>query len=317
MILSLKPRKDLRYNHLSNLLIITLSLLFIFSILTLSSCSSLNKDDTTDNSSSPSPEVKKGNIYYSQGTQALIEKNYTKALKFLLEAHKLNPKDSNINNNLGMTYFFKGKNELALQHIQKSIELDPKNSDARCNLASMYVTMKKYQLAEKEYQTVSRDLTYQHQYRVLYNLGIIKLRSGLFEEAKKYFEMSLKENEEYCPANYALGELAYDSKNLKEAYNYFYASSKGLCYNEPAPHYYQAKILAQSQKYLRAKEKFIDITTRFPKSEFAELSKKELKSLNSRLSLQDYNEIIPPKSESEKESKNENESNSTYDVQNF
>ena len=59
------------------------------------------------NGNKESAREKKTKLYYGQGTEMLVKKEYSKALEYLLEAQKLDPKDSEIQNNLGMAYFSK------------------------------------------------------------------------------------------------------------------------------------------------------------------------------------------------------------------
>ena len=79
----------------------------------------------------------KTKLYYGQGTEMLVKKEYSKALEYLLEAQKLDPKDSEIQNNLGMAYFSKKRSEKGKISFIKAVELDPKNSNARNNYASI------------------------------------------------------------------------------------------------------------------------------------------------------------------------------------
>ena len=93
-------------------------------------CSNLKKPS--------SPDKKKAQLYFDQGTAELVNKRYTQALEYLLKAQELNPDDTRIFNNLGMSYYFKGKREKALTYLKRSVELDKRNSDARNNLAGIF-----------------------------------------------------------------------------------------------------------------------------------------------------------------------------------
>ena len=165
----------------------TLIILLLMSLLTLFSCSSNSKDKLSE-------EEKKARIYFSYGTNALISKDYTTALDNFLKCAKINDQDSLLQNNLGMTYYFKGRNDLAIDHLEKAIDLDPKNSDARNNLASIYYTQKKYTEAKEQFNLVLANLVYKHQYRTQYNLGLIAIKENEFELAKVHFGKSIDLN---------------------------------------------------------------------------------------------------------------------------
>lgn len=246
---------------------------FLFLCL-LFSCSSTNRPKTPE-----TPEEKRAEIYFGHGTSNLINQDYTSALKNLLLALELSPKDTRIHNNLGMAYFFKKQHHLGLKHLKKSLSLDEKNSDARNNLASVYFSLGDYAKAEEEYLIVSKDLVYEQQFRVFYNLGLIKLKNGFPREAAEYFEESVKNNETYCPSHYKLGEMHFQSRNYALAYEKFYAASKGSCIEEPAPQYYQAVSLLKMNKLPEAKMKFEEVYNRFQGSDYAESAHKRLMQL--------------------------------------
>ncbi|MCY4524401.1 MAG: hypothetical protein OXB84_06655, partial [Halobacteriovoraceae bacterium] len=65
----------------------------------------------------------KADLFYSHGTQKLVAKEYTEALDYLIKANAISPWDSRINNNLGMAYFFKKKNNKAMTHLKKALEI--------------------------------------------------------------------------------------------------------------------------------------------------------------------------------------------------
>ncbi len=73
--------------------------LLVLNILVLTACSSKKADIKS----------KQAELYFGAGTQSLMDQQYTEALKNLLEANKLDPENSDILNNLGMAYFFKGE----------------------------------------------------------------------------------------------------------------------------------------------------------------------------------------------------------------
>ena len=155
----------------------TKSFLFISLIISLNSCSYLSVKEK-------STRDKKTNLYFAQGTEMLVKKDYSRALEYLLEAQKLSPGDSEVHNNLGMAYFFKKRTEKAKQHLERSIELNPKNSDARNNYASILFREKNYQEAKKQYLAVKNDLIYPHQYRTNYNLALIEEVEGNQDKMK-------------------------------------------------------------------------------------------------------------------------------------
>lgn len=226
-------------------------------------------------------ENKKAGIYFAAGTQSLMQKQYTDALKNLLEANKLNPNNAEILNNLGMAYYFKGEMELAVRTLKTTLKIDKNNSDAKINLASIAFKQGRVSEAERLYKSVLEDLTYDKQARTLYNLGILELEGKQNTvSAENYFKKSIKEDDNYCPAYYHLGLLQYNRRQFNSALKNFKEASMGTCYEIPAPHYYQALTLIQLKRYQDARIKLDDIDTRFKKSVFAVKAREKVVELN-------------------------------------
>jgi Tfp pilus assembly protein PilF len=243
----------------------------------LSSCASqdVNKEKSV--------ELKKAELYYTQGTNELVQKKYQEALINLLKASEFDPKDSHIRNNLGMAYYFREKPELAIMELEKSIQLDPKNSDARVNLGSIYLEKNLLKEAKAQYEIVAQDLTYRNQFRNYYNLALLDLRTGDRKEAYENLEKSIKEKEDYCQAHFKLGELYMEEYKFTQALSSFQESSKGTCVTEPAPHYQQALALINLNRFEEARIKLKMLMEKHGKTRFYSLSQIQLKKISDEI----------------------------------
>lgn len=242
----------------SNIHFRTLCLL-VFSVLVLTSCASKESN----------LKQKQADLYFGAGTQSLIDRQYTDALKNLLEANKLNPNSSEILNNLGMAYYFKGERDIAVSHLKQALKINDENSDARINLASIYFKDKNYDEAEKIYKQVLRDLTYDKQARTHYNLGMLYLAKQDSVAAENYFKKSINEDDNYCPSYYQLGLIQYNRRQFNSSLKNFKEASMGACYENAGPHYYQALTMIELKRYDDARIKLDEIDTRFKKSVYA------------------------------------------------
>lgn len=255
---------------------------FIFGILTVLlavSCASNSKDELT-------PEQKKAEIYYNYGTNALTYQRYTESLKYLLNAYKLRPDDSRICNNLGMAYYFKGQTPLAIQSIKRSIELDPKNSDALNNLASIYYGEKKYDEALALYQRVASDLIYPHQYRTYGNMGLIYEAKGMNLAAIEHFKLSIKENPNFCPSYYNLGNISMKRSDYATAIKAFSEGIKGQCVDQGATHLALANAYIKNHQVNKAADVYRQYIELFPNSEYTTIAKEKLAALTPSLKQQ-------------------------------
>jgi len=243
----------------------------VLGLFILTSCASKEKD----------LKRKQAELYYGAGTQSLLEKQYTEALKNLMKANELHPDNAEILNNLGMAYYFKGEKDLALKSLMQALEVDKNNSDARTNLASIYFKDGKVETAEKLYKQVLKDLTYDKQARTYFNLGLLELQGKKNTvAAENYFKKSIKEDDNYCPAYFQLGLLQYQRRQYNTALNNFKEATMGTCVESGAPHYYQALSLIELRRFDEARMKLDEIDTRFKKSVHAVKARSKMIELN-------------------------------------
>ncbi len=226
-----------------------------------------------------SPEEKKADLYYAQGTSNLIKKKYTEALTHLLQANKLRPNNSQVKNNLAMAYYFKGQTKTAIDILNQSIELNPKNSDAKINLGSIYFQTNQLDLARGIYQEILKDLVYKYQFRTHYNLALIALKQNQPLVAQKHLYLSLKEKNDYCPALFQLGVIERDKGNDVASLRHFKESTKSTCVNDPRTHFEVAKTYLRLGKKSEAEMKLLSIIRSFPSTTFALTARKELRKL--------------------------------------
>ncbi len=251
----------------------------LFSALLLASCASNELVEKT-------VVQKKAEIYYGQGTNDLVKKNYSQALVNLLKARDFDRNDSQIRNNLGMAYYFREQPELAEKELLTAIKLDEKNTDAKVNLGTIYLEKNRLKEARALYEQSLQDLTYQNQFRNYFNLAILNLKEGDRKEAYELLFKSIKEKEDYCPAHFKLGEMYFEEYKFQQALSSFIESSKGTCVSEPAPHYQQALSLISLNRFEEARIKLKTLVEKFPKTPFHSLALNQLKKISEELKMQ-------------------------------
>lgn len=239
-------------------------------LLVIVSCSSASKQQNQD----------EADIFFNMGTTALMNRNYTVALTNLLTAAEKDPNRSDIHNNLGMAYYFKKQNQLALKHIQRALKLNAKNTDAKSNLASLHLDMKQFDLAKKYYKEVLSDLTYPKQHITYYNLGKVEYDQKNLSEAKKYFQLSVKENPNTCASQYYLGLIEFKTKHFKNAQNYFKDAYYGICYSNEYPLFYHGLSFEKNGEYDKAMGRYQELIDRFPRSTLLEKSRARIKTVS-------------------------------------
>ena len=98
--------------------------------------------------------------YRELGELLLNEKKYTSALKEFLKAEALNPDDYFLQNDLGLTYYYKGRPDLAIARFKKALALKDDYSPARNNLGNAYAEKREWDKAIELYKMVTEDLLY-------------------------------------------------------------------------------------------------------------------------------------------------------------
>lgn len=233
---------------------------YLLLILLLVSCSSTQKKEE-------SPQDKKAELHFDQGTKELVRGEYHNALKNLRISAKYKPQDAKTQNNLGMAYFYRKSPLNAIKHLEQAVKIDPKNQDARLNLGSVLMESGKFARAKVQFDTILKSLVYDQQYKTHYNLGILALKQNKLNEAIKNFKMSVEINENYCPSFYKLGVIYKRVKKQKEALSYFENGSKGVCYSLFDPTKEYILLLVKLGQFIKADLKINDAQERFSKVE--------------------------------------------------
>lgn len=156
---------------------------------------------------------------------------------------------------LGIGYLQQGATEGAKIPLKKALELDPSNADAHAALAlvfqiemepqladehflqaisqrsgdarllnnygSFLFEQKRYQDAFERYTQASQDTLYPERSRVFENLGSTSLMLNKREQAKGYFEKSLRLNSRQPRALLEMAILSYEDKQYVPARGYF------------------------------------------------------------------------------------------------
>ncbi len=230
-----------------------------------------------------SPQMKKADLLFGKGTNALMKGDFTSALRFLTSASKIDPKRSDIHNNLGMAYYFKKSKRNAFKHIKHAIKLDNKNTEAKSNLASIYLEAGRHKKAQRLYQATLEDLTYDKHFQTYYNLGVISLKQKKISKAIKYFNMSVSENEYSCNALYQLGILSLKRQDYTQAVSNFDQGTNGPCYTSEPNQYYLGLSYQKSGDNALATKTFNQFINKFPNSKYSPLAKKKLSSMGSNV----------------------------------
>lgn len=196
-------------------------------------------------------------LHLRLGTNALERGNYPDALKELLTAESLTPKDPIVQNNLGLAYFMREKYDQSEIHIRRAIEYAPSFTDAKNNLGRVLIEKKRYPEAKKYLFEVIEDLTYPMPGKAHINLGLALFGEQNYPEAKEHFVKAISYDRENCLAHNFYARTLLELKDHKKAAAAF-DKAEGFCLkqNFDEPIYFSAVNFFRMGEVYKAKLKF-------------------------------------------------------------
>ncbi len=208
------------------------------------------------------------------------KENYPLALKELLIAQDLSPRNALIQSNLGHVYFMRERYDLSEQHYKRAIALQPNFTDAKNNLARVYIETSQNRAAEELLKEVLTDLTYIDFPRANANYGILEFNRKKYKTAVSYFKRSLEKDRENCSTNVYLGRSYLE---LKENLLAVGQLEKSISFCQPIEvddaHYYSAIALFRNGQKDRAIFRFEELNKLFPDSKYQDRAQKMLNVL--------------------------------------
>lgn len=233
-------------------------LICIFLCGILTSCATSAKDE------------KRAELLLSSGTGYFLKGNYPAALRELLDAEKLDPKNPVIQNNLALVYLVRDRLELAEKHIRRALEISPKFADARNNLGRVLIEQGRIDEAIRELNIVLDDLTYGQPQKAYSNLGLAYFRKRNFTQARDKFAEAVKLQREDCLAQTYYGRSLFELGDFTNA-SITLDNAVELCKNaQPDEPQYFSGIsyykLGQTEKAVARMEEVIRV---YPKGKYA------------------------------------------------
>lgn len=225
-------------------------------------------------------DIQKASYYLEIGTNYLKQNNPRPALQALLSAEKLDPDNSVIQNNLGVTYFALGKYDLAYAHVKNAVRINSAYTDARNNLGGILIEVGKYSEAINELERCLGDLTYISPEKIHMNLGLAYFRSGNYTQALGHLKKTLELRREHCQAmtyygrtNYELKEYKIAAQSLDQAVYY----CREIKFDEP--YFFSGLSFLRLGNRERAAARFDEVIKLYPEGSYASKARALLDNL--------------------------------------
>jgi Tfp pilus assembly protein PilF len=155
--------------------------------------------------------------HYDIGLDHLQKGRAELALRELLTAERLDPRNERIHNSLGVTYYQKGRAAEGERHLRRALDLRSDYHEARFNLTVLLLREERFAECIAESQRLFDDPTFVAPWRALTTRGWCEYRSGRVDEARRLLEISRDYDAGYWPTLLNLGILEADQGNRRQA----------------------------------------------------------------------------------------------------
>jgi len=148
------------------------------------------------------------------------------ALRELLIAEEINPKDPSVQSGLAEAYRRQGHYPEAEKHLVRCIELATRNGPtgqrstiqlARMNLSSLYVQMERYPESIEQSKLLANDPTFPAPWIALSNQGWAEYKLGRVDQARQTLGLALQYKDDYWRSLLNLGILEAETGHKAEA----------------------------------------------------------------------------------------------------
>ncbi|MDR2405453.1 MAG: tetratricopeptide repeat protein [Deltaproteobacteria bacterium] len=151
------------------------------------------------------------------GVVAMNTGNYAKALEALSEAEKMDPRNPNIKQQMGRTFFRMKEYDKALTNYNEALVMNPKLTDVHNDLGLLYYETKEYAKAREEFNICISDLSYGNSALSRFNLALVEEAEGNTQAASKIYQELIASGEPSAAPYYRLAFLAYREANYRHA----------------------------------------------------------------------------------------------------
>ncbi|ACM21878.2 TPR domain lipoprotein [Geotalea daltonii FRC-32] len=215
---------------------------------------------------------KQSSYHYQMGLSYLGENNFTSALVEFSEAEKLDPKNPELLNYLGMVYFRKHKFDIAEQKYLKALKIRPLYSEARNNLAVNYLEMKRWDDAITQLKLVAEDIFYQNQDTAAVNLGLAYFGKGDHQQALAVYRSAVSSYPRDARVRLNLGRVYFALDKVDWAIAE-YGKALELSGNYANAHYFLALAYMKTKDNKAAAAAFREVIRIAPDSEIGQFAR--------------------------------------------
>ena len=159
--------------------------------------------------------------YIQLGIGYLQQGNTGRAKSPLKKALELDSSNADAHAALALVFQIEMEPKLADDHYRKALSQNSDDARLLNNYGSFLFEQQRYQEAFERYSQAAQDTLYPERSRVFENLGLTSLQLKQREQAKAYFERSLRLNSRRPRALMEMAQLSFEDKQYVPARGYY------------------------------------------------------------------------------------------------
>lgn len=203
-------------------------------------------------------EKKRAKALQEMGNALVMKGDLRAGLGKLLEAHKLDPDNVDLNHQIAIALRDLGQYDLSLKYFQRTLSLDPKLSEVRNNLGTLYLLMEKWDAAIACFKEAISDILYKTPQYAYNNMGYAYYKKGDYDRAIECYKQALSSSRSYTLAHVNLAQV-YEAKGALDQSVDAYRQAVLYAPKDAAAHLGLAKVLLKQGEKAEAKEE-LDLT---------------------------------------------------------
>jgi len=207
---------------------------------------------------------------------------YNEALKELLQAEKLSPRDPKIHYYIGTAYYMKGMSEKAVDEFKKAVSYDSSYSEAHNFLGMIYLEKGEWDKAIESLKQALSNIVYDTPDKALFNLGRAYHGKGDYRTAlDKYLQAKNTKPNTIPPVTLEqhMGMASFAQGNMKEAVSHFKEALE-LVPSFTEMHYWLGQCYVKQSNTAGARTEFNYVIKTVPDTELANAARKGLDAID-------------------------------------
>jgi type IV pilus biogenesis/stability protein PilW len=155
--------------------------------------------------------------YFKLGQADFSEGKNQQAIENLKRSLKLDSKNADVHNFLGVVYLLLSDFPSAEKELEDALKLNPYLTDAKNSLGAVYMKTERPGKAREIFEEALNDKTYPDPEKILYNLGTLDLEAKRYPEALDAFQRAVVANAAYAKGYFGLARVYAETGRTQDA----------------------------------------------------------------------------------------------------